>query len=159
MRDSKGTKKSRGLKSQLLKMFGLVSNKRTLITICRGWFQNINGGTPEVRGGTGSLEHSLFGLERKDRPPLVPEVVVSHHSSENLANCVLDEDDEIRLELANRDRMAQTVQQYLMLGDSTPALKDKLFTAGLLVLTMLGILIVFWYQNFGPGFRAFQAGH
>ena len=100
------------------------------------------------------MESTHFGFERKDRgpPPLLPEVVVSHHSSENLEE---DIDDDIRREIANRDRMAKTVQSFLILSDSTP-LKDKLFTAGLLALTVLGILVLFYYQNFGPGFSAFK---
>ena len=36
--------------------------------------------------------------------------------------------------------------------------KDKLFTGGLLVLTLFGILVLFWFQNFGPGFEAFNEG-
>ena len=103
-----------------------------------------------------SLESSIFGLEKfASRPavgPLVPEVVVSHHSSENLD---LNEDDYLRREMAHRDQMQKNVQKYLLLTPSTP-LKDKLFTAGLLALTMCGILVLFWYQNFGPGFRAFH---
>lgn len=105
--------------------------------------------------GCHSLEN--FNLEKKERcrpQPLVPEVVVSHHSSENL-RMETETEDTIRQELANRAHMANTVQKYLILKDSTP-LKDKLFTAGLLALTMLGILVLFWYQNFGPGFSAFK---
>ena len=107
-----------------------------------------------------SLESSIFGLEKFTNrpgaqvgPALVPEVVVSHHSSENLE---VDEDDYLRREMAHRDQMQKNVQKYLLLTPSTP-LKDKLFTAGLLALTMCGILVLFWYQNFGPGFRAFHS--
>ena len=51
--------------------------------------------------------------------------------------------------------MAKTVQKHLTLDDVKTPLKDKLFTASLLALTMMGILVLFWYQNFGPGFKAF----
>ena len=52
--------------------------------------------------------------------------------------------------------MAKTVQKYLYLNDAKTPLKDKLFTASLLALTMMGILLLFWYQNFGPGLEAFM---
>ena len=51
--------------------------------------------------------------------------------------------------------MAKTVQKHLTIYDVKTPLKDKLFTASLLALTMMGIFILFWYQNFGPGFKAF----
>ena len=118
------------------------------------WIQSFQNGKEACH----SLEN--FNLEKKERcrpplQPLVPEVVVSHHSSENLRIESIETEDTIRQELANRAHMANTVQKYLILKDSTP-LKDKLFTAGLLALTMLGILVLFWYQNFGPGFSAFK---
>ena len=110
-----------------------------------------------------SLESSVLGLEKfhpsrpagaaQVGPSLVPEVVVSHHSSENLE---VNEEDYLRREMAHRDQMQRNVQKYLLLTPSTP-LKDKLFTAGLLTLTMCGILVLFWYQNFGAGFRAFHS--
>ena len=109
------------------------------------------------------MESSVLGLEKfhssrpagaaQVGPSLVPEVVVSHHSSENLE---VNEEDYLRREMAHRDQMQKNVQKYLLLTPSTP-LKDKLFTAGLLALTMCGILVLFWYQNFGAGFRAFHS--
>ncbi len=94
-----------------------------------------------------SLSTSFTNKLRLNRVE-VPEVVVSHHTSPN----EMLEDAE---ELAQRDLMAQKVQEFLILGPRTPV-KDKLFTAGLIFLTMIGILVLFWYQNFGPGFRAFK---
>ena len=116
----------------------------------RDWFQSFS----NSQRASLSWETSMFGLERpKDRPPptLVPEVVVSHHSSENL----FGEDEDVRRELANRDLMAKTVQKHLTSDDVKTPLKDKLFTASLIALTMMGILVLFWYQNFGPGFKTF----
>jgi len=118
----------------------------------KDWFQSFSS---SQRASLSWEASSIFGLERpKDRPQpptLVPEVVVSHHSSENL----FGEDEDICRELANRDFMAKTVQKHLTLDDVKTPLKDKLFTASLLALTMMGILVLFWYQNFGPGFKAF----
>jgi hypothetical protein len=83
----------------------------------------------------------------------VPEVVVSEHTSSEFADEIFIED--VRIERAHRDLMANTVQKYLILSPSTP-LKDKFFTAGLILLTMVGILVLFWYQNWGRGFSAFK---
>ena len=94
-------------------------------------------------------------MKKEGGVPLVPEVVVSHHSSENVGGAPVDDDNKLKQELANRDIMAKTVQKYLILSDSPP-LKDKLFTALLIALTMLAVLVLFWYQNFGPGFTAFK---
>ena len=46
--------------------------------------------------------------------------------------------------------MARTGNKYLNINSST--LPDKIFTGALICLTMLAIVILFWYQNFGPGF-------
>lgn len=86
--------------------------------------------------------------DKRKRPRVeVPEVIVSDHTSPVTETYgVLD----VRLERVHRDLMARTVQKYLVI-DATP-LKDRLFTGGLILLTMVGILMLFWYQNFGPGF-------
>ena len=67
-------------------------------------------------------------------------------------------DDTSRLDLVDeelgevhRDIMAKTSQKYLVMDASS--FPDKMFTGTLIVLTMLGILTLFWYQNFGPGFH------
>ena len=102
------------------------------------------------------MEGSSVALSKK-RPSkfvYVPEVVVSEHP----AIVEVEDQEEVICEKVNRDLMAKTVQNYLILGPSTP-LKDKLFTAGLLALTLVGILVLFWFQNFGPGFNAFKDGH
>ena len=90
---------------------------------------------------------SRLGLPRPSRVE-VPEVVVSQHTSP--AEMLEDEE-----EKAQRDLMVQKVQEFLILGPTIP-IKDKLFTASLIFLTMIGILVLFWYQNFGPGFTAFE---
>lgn len=55
------------------------------------------------------------------------------------------------LEHAQKNIMARTAQRYLILDHISYA--DKVFTAMLIVLTMIVILVLFWYQNFGPGFK------
>ncbi len=36
---------------------------------------------------------------------------------------------------------------------------DRLFTACLIALTMVAILVLFWFQNFGPGFHFQHVKH
>ncbi len=55
------------------------------------------------------------------------------------------------LEDATRVVMARTRQRYLVMEAATAA--DKFFTASLIVLTVFGILVLFWYRNFGPGIQ------
>ena len=70
-----------------------------------------------------SLEGSSLALSRKSVPrrpsrfAYVPEVVVSEHP----AIVEVDSDSEgLKVERANRDLMAKNVQNYLILGPSTP---------------------------------------
>ena len=42
--------------------------------------------------------------------------------------------------------MARTKDKYILM-DAT-SLTDKLVTAALIILTMFGILVLFWYRNF-----------
>ncbi len=70
-----------------------------------------------------------------------------------------DSSGESRLDLADRDLesvqrgvMARTKQKYLSMEASS--LPDRLFTAFLIILTMVAILVLFWFQNFGPGFHS-----
>ena len=85
--------------------------------ICfRGFIQNFS---PMSR----SLEGSSLALSRKSVPrrpsrfAYVPEVVVSEHP----AIVEVDSDSEgLKVERANRDLMAKNVQNYLILGPSTP---------------------------------------
>ena len=67
-------------------------------------------------------------------------------------------DDDFRLTMMDNDLedvhvgvMARTRNKYLVMEAATCT--DKIFTASLIVLTMLAILVLFWYQNFGPGFQ------
>ena len=55
------------------------------------------------------------------------------------------------LENVHRGVMARTRNKYLVMEAATCT--DKIVTASLIVLTMLAILVLFWYQNFGPGFH------
>ncbi len=54
------------------------------------------------------------------------------------------------LESVHRTVMARTGQKYLVMDASS--LPDRLFTGCLIALTMVAILVLFWFQNFGPGF-------
>ena len=36
---------------------------------------------------------------------------------------------------------------------------DKLFTGTLILLTVVGIFVLFWFRNFGPGFRFMHVSH
>lgn len=56
-------------------------------------------------------------------------------------------------ELANtyRDTLAKTKQKYLVMDASTWT--DRIVTGSLIVMTMIAILGLFWFQNFGPGFH------
>ena len=52
--------------------------------------------------------------------------------------------------------MARNIQKYGTTTDSenkVASLPDRIFTGGLIALTAVGILILFWYQNFGAGFK------
>ena len=102
----------------------------------------------------------VFDILELDDPQWDRTVNASHieyltHKMNNSKNASLIKPS-IKRELANRDLMAKTVQKYLTLHDAKTPLKDKLFTASLLALTMMGILLLFWYQNFGPGLEAFM---
>ena len=64
--------------------------------------------------------------------------------------------DESRLELvddrladAHRVVMQRTANRYLVMEAAT--FGDKLFTGTLIILTILAILVLFWFRNFGPG--------
>ncbi|TRY69222.1 hypothetical protein TCAL_01396 [Tigriopus californicus] len=56
-------------------------------------------------------------------------------------------------ELANtyRDTLAKTKQKYLVMDASTWT--DRIVTGSLILMTMIAILGLFWFQNFGPGFH------
>ena len=47
--------------------------------------------------------------------------------------------------------MARTKDKYILM-DATSSF-DKLLTGSLIILTMFGILLLFWFQNFGPGIK------
>ena len=52
--------------------------------------------------------------------------------------------------------MARNIQKYGTTTDSenkVASLPDRIFTGGLIALTAVAILILFWYQNFGSGFK------
>ena len=55
------------------------------------------------------------------------------------------------LATAHRGIMARTRQKYLVMDASS--LTDRCFTGTLIVVTMVAILVLFWFQNFGPGFH------
>ena len=54
-----------------------------------------------------------------------------------------------RLADVHRDVMRRTENRYLVMEAST--FGDKVFTGTLIILTILGILVLFWFRNFGPG--------
>ena len=54
-----------------------------------------------------------------------------------------------RLADVHRDVMRRTENRYLVMEAAT--FGDKLFTGTLIILTILGILVLFWFRNFGPG--------
>ena len=70
-----------------------------------------------------SLEGSSLAISRKNVPrrpsrfAYVPEVVVSEHPA--IVEVDSDQED-LKVERANRDLMAKNVQNYLILGHSTP---------------------------------------
>ena len=47
--------------------------------------------------------------------------------------------------------MARTKDKYILMDVTSTT--DKAVTGILIVLTMFGILLLFWYQNFGPGIK------
>lgn len=47
--------------------------------------------------------------------------------------------------------MARTKDKYILMDVTSTT--DKAVTGILIVLTMCGILLLFWYQNFGPGIK------
>ena len=55
------------------------------------------------------------------------------------------------LETAHRGIMARTRQKYLVMDASS--FSDRCFTGALITLTMVAILVLFWFQNFGSGFH------
>jgi hypothetical protein len=67
------------------------------------------------------------------------------------STCTIDEELEL---VQHRDLMARNIQKYGTTRgeDKVAPLPDRIFTGGLITLTMLAIIILFWYQNFGPGF-------
>ena len=68
------------------------------------------------------------------------------------STCTIDEELEL---VQHRDLMARNIQKYgTTQGEEKVAtLPDRIFTGGLITLTTVAILILFWYQNFGPGFK------
>ena len=69
------------------------------------------------------------------------------------STCTIDEELEL---VQHRDLMARNIQKYGTTRDSenkVATLPDRIFTGGLIALTAVAILILFWYQNFGPGFK------
>lgn len=55
------------------------------------------------------------------------------------------------LEPVHRGVMARTKDKYILMDVTSTT--DKAVTGILIVLTMCGILLLFWYQNFGPGIK------
>ena len=53
--------------------------------------------------------------------------------------------------VVHRGVMARTKDKYILMD--VTSLSDKLVTGSLIILTMFGILLLFWYQNFGPGIK------
>ena len=67
-----------------------------------------------------------------------------------------------RLELVDSDLadthrgvLSRTHNKYLVMEAAT--FSDKLFTGTLIFCTVVGIFVLFWFQNFGPGFRITHA--
>ena len=62
-------------------------------------------------------------------------------------------DEELQL-VQHRDLMARNIQKYgTTQGEEKVApLPDRIFTGGLIALTALAIVLLFWFQNFGSGF-------
>lgn len=61
------------------------------------------------------------------------------------------------LESVHRNVMARTGQKYLVMDASS--FPDRFFTALLIAATMVAILVLFWFQNFGPGFHFHHVKH
>ena len=55
------------------------------------------------------------------------------------------------LQPVHRGVMARTKDKYILMDVTSTT--DKAVTGILIVLTMCGILLLFWYQNFGPGIK------
>ena len=55
------------------------------------------------------------------------------------------------IKVVHRGVMARTKDKYILMD--VTSLSDKLVTGSLIILTMFGILLLFWYQNFGPGIK------
>jgi hypothetical protein len=53
------------------------------------------------------------------------------------------------LEDVHREVLEKTGTKYMVMDAASFA--DKVFTCILIALTVLGIMILFWYRNFGPG--------
>lgn len=70
-----------------------------------------------------------------------------HMTSDIEVYAFVDED----LEDAHRSVMAKTSEKYLVLD--TPSLRDKLLTSLLIGAMMVAVLVLFLYQNVGPGFH------
>ena len=51
----------------------------------------------------------------------------------------------------HRGVMARTKDKYILMDVTSTT--DKAVTGILIILTMCGILLLFWYQNFGPGIK------
>ena len=77
-------------------------------------------------------------------PIMLPKRPVSQSSYSEL-----DLDDP-ELKAAHKSVMARTGQKYLVVDDN---LADKFITAFLIVLTVVAIIVLFLYQNFGPGIK------
>ncbi len=51
---------------------------------------------------------------------------------------------------AHRVVMQRTANRYLVMEAAT--FGDKLFTGSLIIITIVAILVLFWFRNFGPVF-------
>ena len=80
-------------------------------------------------------------------------VITGDGGDDDLRLHMMDND----LEIVHRGVMARTMNKYLVMEAATCT--DKIFTASLIVLTMLAILVLFWFQNFGPGFKFKHVDH
>ena len=84
---------------------------------------------------------------------VVTGVITGDGGDDDLRLHMMDND----LEIVHRGVMARTMNKYLVMEAATCT--DKIFTASLIVLTMLAILVLFWFQNFGPGFKFKHVDH
>ena len=104
---------------------------------------------PNAKTGTSSLAMAAAATSVMMSAMAANQKKVEERADPSFDSSTIDQELEL---VQHRDLMARTIQRYLV-PDVVATFQERMITGGLIALTTIAILALFWYQNFGPGFN------